>query len=216
MLARRVLLSLLFVSSFALAAGAQSSPASATDKPALPEMWVKLTNSLNSSKLKEGDTIRAKAPRGWIYLTCGVEPDTLLEGRVVSIKPWSDASKTAEVALSFTAVCMNKETQPLVLIAVFYPTEDDKSAKAIQDSMPRGIADHGAGMTPYNPTTLPTEGAGDEIFPLAKFGEVSRLHHLTLAVGKGPQGATVLSTTEKRLSLAPGTRMALIPVPVKP
>ena len=214
MLSRRFLLLLLFVSSFALAAGAQSSPASATDKPALPEMWVKLTNSLDSSKLKEGDTIRARAPRGWIYLTCGVNPDTILDGRVVSIKPWSDASKTAEVALSFTAICMNKETQPLVLIAVFYPTEDDKSAKAIQDSMPRGIG-QGA-MMPYNPSTLPTEGAGDEIFPLAKFGEVSRLNHLTLAVGKGPQGATVLSTTEKRLNLAPGTRMALIPVPAKP
>jgi len=181
--------------------------------PALPEMWAKLPARLDLEKLKVGDTVDAVVAQGWVYLTCGVSSGTHLVGQVVAFAPWSDPGRTTEAAIAFTAVCQNKDQIPLVLIALYSATENGKSQMDLANSMPQGIGPGAFGRQSTNTASLPSPGAGDEIFPLAKFGEVKGLHRIALAVAKGSQGATLISTPDKKFRLDAGTRLVLVPVP---
>lgn len=176
-------------------------------------MWAKLPAHLDLEKLKVGDRVSAVVGQGWVYGTCGVGSGASLVGRVVAFTPWSASSRTNEAAISFSAVCQNKDKVSLILIALYSPTENGKSQMDLANSMPQGIGPGAYGRTGPNVSSLPSPGAGDEIFPLAKFGEVNGLHHIALGVDKGPQGATLISTPEKKLRLETGTRLALVPVP---
>jgi len=198
---------------FTLAAATSAQTAPQLDKRALPEMWVKLPARLDLEKLKAGDTVDAVVAQGWVYRTCGVGSGAHVSGQVVAFTPWSDSGRTTEAAIAFTAVCQSKDKIPLVLIAVYSATENGKSQMDLANSMPQGIGTGAYGRQSTNTASLPSPGAGDEIFPLAKFGEVKGLRHIALAVAKGPQGATLISTPDKKLRLDVGTRLALVPVP---
>jgi hypothetical protein len=196
---------------FAAATGAQTPPK--PDKPALPEMWVKLTARVDLEKLKVGDAVPAVAAQSWVYQTCGVAAGYAVVGRVVSLSPWSDSSRTTEAAIAFAATCQDKSSIRLVLIALYNATDNGKSQMDLANSMPQGIGAGAYGRQSTNIEALPSPGAGDEIFPLAKFGEVKGIRHVSVNVAKGPQGATIVSTSDKKLRLDAGTRLALVPVP---
>jgi hypothetical protein len=179
-------------------------------------MWAKLPARLDLEKLKVGDKVDAVVAQGWVYHACGVNGGAHLGGEVVAFRAWSDADRSTEAAIAFTVVCQNKDTVPLILIALYSPTNNGESDMDIANSMPQGIGPgaYGRGIgDPKQMASLPSPGAGDEIFPLAKFGEVNGLHHVSLAVAKGPHGATLVSTSDKKFRLDVRTRLALVPVP---
>jgi hypothetical protein len=195
---------------------APGQPGAKVELPALPEMWVKLPARLDLEKLKIGDTVDAVVGQGWVYHACGVNGGAHVAGEVVAVRAWSDSDRNTEAAIAFTAICQNKDTVPLILIAIYSPTDDSKSDMELESSMPQGIGPgaYGRGIgDPKQMASLPSPGAGDEIFPLAKFGEVKGLHHVSLAVAKGPHGATVISSPDKKFRLDARTRLALVPVP---
>jgi hypothetical protein len=141
-----------------------------------------------------------------------------LDGKVVAFTPWADSSHPMEVAIAFTAVCQNKDTATLILIALHYITDDDQSQSDMVSSLPQGlgVGAYGRASSGASPlASLPSEDAGKAIYPLAKIGEVKGLHHISLAVAKGPKGATLISTPDKKYRLDEGTRLALVPVPQK-
>ncbi len=138
-----------------------------------------------------------------------------LVGNVVASSPWSDPDRTTEVAIAFTAVCGNQNKVTLILIALHY-ADDDKSQMDLFNSLPQGLGPGTVGRSgnlPRNIPSLPSDDAGAAVYPLAKYGEVKGLHHISLAVAKGPQGATIISTQDKKNRLDEGTRPALVPVP---
>jgi hypothetical protein len=199
----------LLLTSPAIAGGMQTQP-----KPPLPELWTTLQTKFDSQKLQVGDVISARASQSWVYLTCGVSEGVILHGRVISKSEWSESFKSTILAVRFEAPCENGVKAPLVLIAVFYALDPEKGQMETYMSMPQGIGPGASGRqsTPLN--TLPSPGAdGQQNLPLAKLGEVKRIGHLTLGVGKGAQGSTTLVSTDKRLRLEPGTRLAFVPVP---
>jgi len=195
---------------------ASGRPAAKVELPALPEMWVKLPARLEFEKLKVGAKIDVVVGQSWIYRTCGVNGGAHLTGEVVAFRAWSDSDRSTEAAIAFTAVCQNKDTVPLILIALYSPSDDGQSNMEMAKSMPQGIGSGAYGRNSgiaQTVSTLPSPGAGDEIFPLAKFGEVNGLRHVSLGVAKGPHGATLISSPEKKFRMDGRTRLALVPVP---
>jgi len=119
---------------------APGRPAAKVELPALPEMWVKLPARLDFEKLKVGETVDAVVAQGWVYRTCGVNSGAHLAGEVVAFRAWSDSDRSTEAAIAFTAVCQNKDTVLLILIALYSPTEDGKSNMELVNSMPQASA----------------------------------------------------------------------------
>lgn len=202
------------VLAFAILQNAACTSAQATaDKPPLPEMWTRLAARIDSKTLKEGDPFRVQVVQPWVYGTCSIQQDAMLEGRVVGLAAWSTASKITAAAVSFNVICANGNRVPLVLIAAFYPREDARSQMELYNSMPQGLGAGASGRQSTDLYRLPTPGVDPEVFPKARLGEVKGLRHLKLEIGKGAQGSTLLSTTDKRLRLEKGTRLALVSIP---
>jgi hypothetical protein len=177
-------------------------------------MWTTLQAKLDSGKVKPGDAVRAEVSQGWVYGTCGVQGGSTLEGSVVAVSAPDSATKTSEVSLSFTVACGDGTKRRLILIAVYSPLEDAKSQMDLYNSMPMGLGPGASGRQSTNLNSLPSPDSGKYVpMPLAKIGEVKGLNHLSLAVAKGPKGSTVLSSSDKHLRLAPGTRLVLVPAP---
>jgi len=177
-------------------------------------MWTKLETRLDSARLKPGDAVRVAVSQGWVYGTCGVQGSSTLEGNVIEVTAATDPKAATEVSLSFTADCGNGAKKPLILIAVYYPIDDGKSQMDLYNSMPAGLGPGATGRQSTNLDSLPSPDAGTaQQPPLAKIGEVKGMKHLSLAVAKGAKGSTVLSSTDRRMRLEPGTRLVLVPVP---
>lgn len=189
-------------------------PAQTPDKPPLPELWAALPAKFDSDKVKAGDEVTARVMQSWVYMTCGVNEGTVLRGKVVAVEPWSDGTKATTLAISFEAQCLNKTKHGLILMAVFWPGEKEKSQMDTYMAMPQGLGAGASGRQMTNLESMPSPGPGPtESLPLARMGEVQRIRHLTLGVAKGPHGSTSLVCGDKRLRLDAGTRLAFVPVP---
>lgn len=197
------------------AAQGQASPSAQVDsRPPLPEMWTTLQAKLDSDKVKPGDAVRAQVSQGWVYGTCGVQGGSTLEGTVVAVSALDGATKTSEISVSFAAACGDGTKRRMILIAVYYPLENGNGQMDLYNSMPAGLGPGATGRQNINLNSLPSPDSGTFVqLPLAKIGEVKGLKHLSLAVAKGAKGSSVLSSTDKRLRLVPGTRLVLVPVP---
>ena len=194
----------------AVCAGAQAK----SEKTPLPELWTALETKLDATKLKEGDTVAVRVIGPWVYRSCGIAEGVKLKGKVVKAKAWEDGARWTELSLEFEGVCADGKTVPLILMAVFYPEERQKTQMDEFNAMPQGIGAGASGRQSTNLGTLPSPGQGGrDPLPLAKMGEVERLGHLTLAVAKGPGGSTTMSVPEKKLRLDAATRLAMVPVP---
>ena len=183
-------------------------------KPPLPELWAALQTKFDSDRVKAGDEVTARVMQSWVYMTCGVNEGTVLHGKVIAVGPWTDSAKATTISMSFEAPCLDKSSRGLVLMAVFYPQEKEKSQMDTYMAMPQGIGAGASGRQATNLDAMPSPGAGPaEKLPVAKLGEVQRIRHLTLDVAKGPHGSTSLVSSEKHLRLDAGTRLAFVPVP---
>jgi hypothetical protein len=184
-----------------------------SSKTPLPEMWATLAARLDSESFKEGDLFRLQVAQSWVYGTCGVSEGALLEGRVASVSAWSTTKKVSEASVTFSALCQDGSREPLVLIAAFYRFEEARGQMDLYNAMPQGLGSGASGRQSTDLGRLPSPNSSPEPFSPAKYGEVKGLRHLTLQVGTGPHGSTVLSVTDKRLRLEKGTRLVLVPCP---
>lgn len=201
-------------------ANASASTAPKAALPQLPEMWTALQNKLDFNSVKPGDAVRVQVSQSWVYLTCGINGGSMLEGKVEEVSAWTEAAKRSDVSVSFTAACGNGEKQQLSLIAIYYPSDSSKSQMDVYNQMPSKIGSatnqHNAmGRGLIGLDRLPTSGlsGNDETHPVAKIGEVKRISHLSLAVASGVNGSSAMASTDRRFRLEPGTRLILLPVP---
>ncbi|HTB97917.1 MAG TPA: hypothetical protein VK716_12970 [Terracidiphilus sp.] len=188
--------------------------AQAVQKPALPELWAALPTKFDSDKVRSGDEVMAIVANSWIYGICGVSTGDVLKGHVVSLTGWTDATKSNSVGMRFEVPCTDGKRKPVVLIAVYYPEEGAKGQMDTFMMMPQGIGAGASGRQSTDIGSMPSPGTGPAAnLPLAKMGEVKGVRHLSLKVGGGEQGSTVLESSDKRLHLDKGTRLAFVPVP---
>ena len=191
-----------------------SSKAQDPAKPPLPELWATLQAKFDSDKIKAGDELTAQVMQSWVYGTCGVNEGTVLRGKIAAIEPWTDNSKAIKIAVSFEAQCLDHSKRVLMLMAVFYPAEKERSQMDTYMAMPQGIGAGASGRQSTNLESMPSPGPGPaQNLPLAKMGEVQRIRHFSLDVGKGQHGSTNLVSSDKRLRLDAGTRLVFVPVP---
>lgn len=193
-------------------AGAAGQAAAVPEKEALPEMWTTLQGRLESGRLKAGDTVAVQLMDGWVYRTCGVDGGAVVKGVVTSAQDQPPARGT-ELSLRFTADCIDGTKIPLILMAVYFPLEDDKSAMDVFKAMPTGIGPGATGRSSTDLSRMPSSAQEHPVLPLARMGEVQRIPHLTLGVASGAQAATALRSTAKKLRLEKGTRLVFVPVP---
>jgi hypothetical protein len=195
-----------------VAVSALSATALAQGKPAnMPgaELWANLQGNLDSAKLKVGDTISAKVRYDWAIAGCTVWTGTILKGKIVELKEPSATAKTSEVSLRFEADCGDGKSIPMNLIAALYATDEgDKSQMDTYNAMPTGSKLSGGMRSGIALDGLPSPGSGASPLPPVKVGQVTGIRHLTLGVASGTQQNSVLSTTDKHLRLADGTRLA--------
>ena len=203
----RILLVLIVLIWFSSLMAAQNA-----SKPPLPELWTKLETPVDTRKAKPGDALVAVASDSWVYLTCGISVGAKVDGKVVAVVNDS-ATGATKLSLRFDAPCENKTRAPLVLIAVFHPA-DSKGQMDMYMSMPQGIGAGASGRRSTKLDQLPSPEQPAEQLPIAKIGEVIGIRHLSLGVGMGELGSTVLATPDKHLQLQAGTRLAFVPVPL--
>lgn len=189
-----------------------SAAAQAQGKPAnMPgaELWANLQGNFDSSKLKVGDTISAKVRYDWAIAGCTVWTGTILTGKIVELKEPSATAKTSEVSLRFEADCGDGKSVPMNLIAALYATDEgDKSQMDTYNAMPSGSKLSGGMRSGVAADLVPTPSSGANPLPPVKVGQVTGIRHLTLGVASEIQPNSTLSTTDKHLRLADGTRLA--------
>lgn len=172
------------------------------------ELWANLQGNFDSAKVKVGDTISAKVSYDWAIAGCTVWTGTLLKGKIVELKESSAAAKTSEVSLRFEADCGDGKAIPMSLIAALYATDEgDKSQMDTYNSMPSGSKLSGGMRSGVAADLVPTPSSGAIPPPTVKVGQVTGIKHLTLGVASVAQQNSVLSTTDKHLRMADGTRL---------
>jgi hypothetical protein len=189
-----------------------SVTAQAPGKPAnMPgaELWANLQGNFDSAKMKVGDTISAKVTYDWAIAGCTVWTGTILKGKIVELKEPSASAKTSEVSLRFEADCGDGKTLPMNLIAALYATDEgDKSQMDTYNAMPSGSKLSGGMRSGVAADLVPSPSSGAIPPPTVKIGQVTGIKHLNLGVASVAQQNSVLSTTDKHLRLADGTRLA--------
>ena len=204
---RALCLTVCLVDVFVLSVAGQT-PGKPANMPGA-ELWANLQGNFDSAKLKVGDTISAKVSYDWAIAGCTVWAGTILKGKIVEFKELSATAKTSEVSLRFQADCGYGKVLPMNLIAALYATdESDKGQMDTYNAMPSGSKMSGGMRSGIALDGLPSPSSGANPPPPVKVGQVTGIKHLTLGVASRTEQNSVLSTTDKRLRLADGTRLA--------
>lgn len=194
-------------------------------------MEVELVHSLSSGGLHVGDEVLGKLRADWTDGICHLAEASVVHGEVKKV---SDASsRHGEIALEFRYGCRELDPQRLVWIALLAPDPNavDPSGHAVMRQLFRspsfgeGGGLGSAGNTQSNHVdmagrqnaTMPLsfeEGESDRkrTRPEAvKTGEVWKLPRRKLEVGSGPDGSTVLLSTDRQATLPAGAVLILLP-----
>ncbi len=201
------------------------STASSAPKPAIA-LQLQLVRSLNSATLHVGDHVMTKVIEDWADGACRLGKATVLEATVVSLDP---AAKRTSLALSFHYTCTATEkTQKLVWLSLLAPEPADDGHGLMRAGFRSPSFGESGGLgDPGNTQANHVDMAGRQnaVMPLSyqnseadkkgpehiKTGQVWKLSHLRLDVGKGPDDSTIVSSTDKTLHLPVGSTFVLLP-----
>jgi hypothetical protein len=194
-----------------------------------------LIGSLNAAQIKVGDRVLAKIDHEWTYDNCKLPNRAVIRGRITQVTT-RPTSKLSTVALSFVADCGDGGQQPLTWIALMAPDENANASwhdgKPVLVHAPRSSsfgesstlgappasqgnhADMSNRQAPNLPLLPAEEPDRSHPRPSAvKTGEVWRIPNLLLSVASGPEGSSVLSSSNKVLHLETGSVLVLSPTP---
>ncbi len=215
---------------FVLIASGPASPAPVTS-PQLKPLEVELVRSFNSETMHAGDEILVKLQTDWTDGVCGLPAASLLHGSVLTVH--ADASRRDQVALEFRYGCKGVDPKKLVWLALIAPdpaAADASEHRVMREGFHSASFGEGGGLGSSGNTqanhvdlsgrqnaTLPlsfpdSEGESKAKRPAAiKTGQVWKIPHVRLEVGSGPEGSTVLSSSDRHVKLAMGSVLVLLP-----
>lgn len=184
-----------------------------------------LVQRLDASRVKIGDQILAKLQVPWKSPDCDLRSGAIIQGHVVTQRAHSKTEKTSEIGVVFeTGQCGGRDMEPLPLTvaAVLAPSRHaDESPTGEEQPLSSavGVTLNGNPGSMGGPVRSVTQAA-DTVFveprrtktPAAvRPGQVVGIPHLSISVGQGAGGASILYSPGHNVELFPGTQFVLVP-----
>ncbi len=193
--------------------------------PVLP-LQVELLQTMDAGKLVRGQAVLAKTAVEWHDRSCRVRKGATVTGHITNVVPKSKQNKGSVVTIAFDhADCDGRVSEvTLQLYAIVAaPPPDEGLAMAdsggmMQQFSPKAPITLG-GKTPPQPQ--PMSLSNDVSVTNHTFhdpsridaGDVRGMKQVTLSVGTGPNGASVVAAMKGNLRLEQGTQFVLMPPP---
>jgi hypothetical protein len=170
-------------------------------------LQVKLLSAIDTAHAKPGQSFEAEAAFDWQSPTCILQQGALLRGRVVEVQKASKKLKDSYVAFSIEqADCQGYRASPLRLDVVEIVDAGPDNPGRLLDVLPRGGAGLGAEQAPASAIPLKANEPMN-VHP----GEVQGMKGVTLHLGAGPQGSTLVTASGGNLHLRRDTVLMLTP-----
>jgi hypothetical protein len=190
-----------------------------------------LLSDIRAHQLKVGESVFARVDGRWEGAECVLRDGAILEGHVIAVVPRTKTEANSEVTLAFTrAQCKGPKMDDfkLLLSAVAAPPPDEMDRGILTDALPlntRGTANASPGSgatgidalkTMQESTTMNLQidsmGKGPPPLPRMKMGDVVGIRGVKLNVGSGPDHSSVLTATNRDLTLITNTVFVLVPM----
>jgi hypothetical protein len=191
-----------------------------------------LLSDIRAHQLKVGESVFARVDGRWEGDECVLRDGAILEGHVIAVVPHSKTEANSEVTLAFTrAQCkgLKMDDFKLLLSAVAAPPPDEMDRGILTDALPlntRGAGNAGGpgtGATGIDALKMTQEsttmnlqidsmGKGSPPLPHMKMGDVVGIRGVKLNVGSGPDHSSVLTATNRDLTLITNTVFVLVPM----
>lgn len=182
-----------------------------------------LVKAIEAGRVQVGDPIYAKVQLAWNDAACKLREGAILKGRVVAQTARSKTAKTSEIALLFEkGQCGGREMKPLplTLTAVLAPDPtqslfEDQESKPLSDATGLALGQQGSGSPMRSvlaaAATVMVEPPHPKPPQIVMPGQVVGIRNVTLAVGRGPEGSSILSSPNHNMRLDSGSRLVLVP-----
>lgn len=190
-----------------------------------------LLSDIRAHQLKVGESVFARVDARWEGADCVLRDGAILEGHVIAVVPHTRTDANSEVTLAFTrAQCkgLKMDDFKLLLSAVAAPPPDEMDRGILTDALPlntRASANSSPGSgttgidalkTMQESTTMNLQidsmGKGPPPLPRMKMGDVVGIRGVKLNVGGGPDHSSVLTATNRDLTLITNTVLLLVPM----
>jgi hypothetical protein len=204
--------------------------ADSVPKPSVTPVEAQLLSDVRAHQLKVGQSVYARVDSLWNSDSCTLKSGAILQGQVVAVTPRTKTDANSELTLAFTkAQCngLKMDDFKLLLSAVAAPPSGMDSG-FLSDMLPMRTGSDG-GM---DGTQMMTEGTASLItpqkntrmnglkdtenippqLPPMKMGDVAGIRGLKLSVGGGPDHSTVLTASNRDLTLISHTVFLLVPM----
>jgi hypothetical protein len=171
-------------------------------------LQVSLLTAIDSAHAKPGQPIEAEAAFGWQSPTCILHQGALLRGHVIDLQKASKKLKDSYVAFSIDqADCQGYRASPLRLEVVEIIGASPDNPERLLDVLPKG----GGGLSAASQapaSTIPLKrNEPVTVYP----GEVQGMKDVTLHLGGGPEGSTLVTASGGNLHLGRNTVLVLTP-----
>jgi hypothetical protein len=171
-------------------------------------LQVSLLNAIDSARVKPGQSVEAEAAFDWQSPTCILHQGALLRGHVVDVQKATKKLNDSFVAFSIDqADCQGYRASPLKLQVVeIIGASPDNNPGRLLDVLPKRGSGLSAGQAPASAIVLrPNEPI--TVHP----GEVQGMKDVSLHLGAGPEGSTLVTASGGNLHLGRNTVMVLTP-----
>ena len=164
-------------------------------------LQVKLETPLDTRPTQTGARVAASAVAPWADGGCSLKAGNSVTGHVLAVQSMKASGREANLAVAFDAAdCNGQHGVPLSLLAVALvhvePTEPERQAEFYPGLFGRGGRVYtGIGLITEGRKAVPSGPKSVES------GQVVGLKKVTLDIGGGPQGSSVLRSTSREISL---------------
>jgi hypothetical protein len=209
---------------FALGLSIPAAAANKVAEPGIKPVQAELLADLHARLLKTGATVFARVIVDWSGAGCDLRNGAILEGRVVSVAPYTPAARVSEVDLAFTRAQCGKPQMgefELMLAALAAPPRNSDLG-ILSDPMPLdtrgggwgGLASLGAMQMSANYNVklrLDSSVYDFPALPRMHMGDISGIRGLRLNVGAGADNSSVLTSKGHDVALEKHTLLLLVP-----
>jgi hypothetical protein len=194
-------------------------------KPGITPIQAELMADVRAHQLKVGEPVYARVQILWRGTDCVLKNGAILEGHVISVVPHTKTAADSQVGLAFTkAQCSSLKMDDFkLLVAAVSAPPPDMDRGILTDALPlntRAISSGNSGigalktMQESTNLNLQVDLNGDDFpqLPPMKMGDVTGIRGLKLSVGSGPDNSSVLTETNRDLTLISHTVFLLVPL----
>src|ERR1700722_4499580 len=189
----------------------------ATDRTPIQAELVK---SLEAGKIQVGDAVYAKVDLAWHNSACKLREGAILKGRIVTQTPRTKTVRSSAIALRFdSGQCGGRDMKPLPLTVAAVLAPDPVSGSSLFGNRENQPLNEAIGLS-LNGGMRSMQGAAETAIlepPRPKPpqtvmpGQVIGIGDMKIAVGRGPEGSSVLTAEKHNLRLESGSRLVLVP-----